>query len=253
MSKFLTFLLISFCILSYASSLPTFSQQEPAQWKTLDGLPSIFFGHGGEKFYLPGNFIRILETSIVQLHFFYPNFPQSIRLVLTDLQLLKVISEILKLLRTDLYLIIIQIRIKGAEYVEPDVVLTRDRVPVCFHDLALKRSTDVEDHPEFASLRGNHSVIIDGKNQTIVDDWLAIHFTLEEIKTLRVQQQPNGVGLQDFNSLYAISTFQEFLDTIHEISWKLGKPIGKLYKSYNTSATKMHTRIICDILYCIQE
>lgn len=117
----------------------------------------------------------------------------------------------------------------GADYVEPDIVLTKDRIPVCFHDLALKRSTDVEEHPEFAGLRGNHSVIIDGKDQTIIDDWLAIHFTLEELKTLRVQQQPNGVRLQDFNELYEISTFQEFLDSIHEISWKVGKPIGNYF------------------------
>lgn len=110
---------------------------------------------------------------------------------------------------------------------EPDIVLTKDRVPVCYHDLALKRSSDVEDHPEFAHLRGNHSVIIDGKNQTIYDDWLIIHFTLEELKTLKVQQQPTGVRLQDFNDLYSIATFQEFLDAIHEISFKIEKSIGK--------------------------
>lgn len=109
---------------------------------------------------------------------------------------------------------------------EPDVVLTKDRVPVCFHDIALKRSTNVEDHPEFAHLRGNHSVVLDGIEQIVYDDWLVIHFTLEQLKTLRVQQQPNGVRLQDFNELYPISTFQEFLDVIHESSLKLGRPIG---------------------------
>jgi glycerophosphoryl diester phosphodiesterase len=114
----------------------------------------------------------------------------------------------------------------GADYVEPDIVLTKDRIPVCYHDIALKRSTDIESRPEFAALRGNHNVIIDGKNKTIYDDWLVIHLTLDELKTLRIQQQPNGVRLQDFNDLYEIITFQEFLDAIHEISFKLGKPIG---------------------------
>jgi len=116
--------------------------------------------------------------------------------------------------------------IAGADYVEPDLVFSADRTFVCFHDLALKRSTDVESKPEFAHLRGNHSVIVDGKNQTIIDDWLVIHFTLEQLKTLKVQQQPNGVRLQYFNDLFTIATFQEFLDTIHRMSAKLNKPIG---------------------------
>lgn len=114
----------------------------------------------------------------------------------------------------------------GADYVEPDLVLTKDAVLVCYHDLALKRTTDVEDHPEFADRRGNHSVVIDGKNQTIIDDYLAIDFTLEELRTLRVLQQPNGVRQLYFNDLFTIATFQEFVDAIHRISYKLKKPIG---------------------------
>jgi glycerophosphoryl diester phosphodiesterase len=110
--------------------------------------------------------------------------------------------------------------------VEPDLVLSKDGVLVCFHDLALKRTTDVESHPEFAHLRGNHSVIVDGKEQTIIDDWLVVDFTLAELKSLTVQQQTNGVRLQYFNELFPIATFQEFLDSIHKMSFKLGKPIG---------------------------
>ena len=80
--------------------------------------------------------------------------------------------------------------------------------------------------PQFADRRGNHTAIVDGKEKIIVDDWLVIHFTLEELKELRVVQQNAGVRLQDFNNLYPVATFQEYLDTVHEASYKLRRPIG---------------------------
>ncbi|CAL8079896.1 unnamed protein product [Orchesella dallaii] len=117
--------------------------------------------------------------------------------------------------------------IEGADYVEPDLVLTKDGILVCYHDLAMKRATNVADHPEFADRRGNHSVYKDGKPDVVVDDWLIIHFTLDELKTLKVKQQPDGVRPLYFNELFSIATFQEFIDAVHKVSAKEnGRAIG---------------------------
>lgn len=40
-----------------------------------------------------------------------------------------------------------------SDYVECDVTLTRDLIPVCLHENSLSRTTDVADHPEFADRR----------------------------------------------------------------------------------------------------
>src|SRR5262245_14221871 len=79
----------------------------------------------------------------------------------------------------------------GADYVEPDLVSTRDGVLVCRHENALctvnavtgaviEQTTDVIDHPEFAGRRATK--VIDGVTLT---GWFSEDFTLAELKTLR--------------------------------------------------------------------
>jgi glycerophosphoryl diester phosphodiesterase len=45
-----------------------------------------------------------------------------------------------------------------ADYIEPDLVLTKDLVLVCYHDLTLKSNTDVSERDEFRSRRRNLTV-----------------------------------------------------------------------------------------------
>lgn len=71
----------------------------------------------------------------------------------------------------------------GADFIEPDIVLTRDGVPVCRHDLYLSATTDVASRPEYADRRrrlGNR------------EDWFVIDFTLAELKTLLAVQHVRG-------------------------------------------------------------
>jgi hypothetical protein len=118
------------------------------------------------------------------------------------------------------------ILISGADYVEPDVVLSKDGILVCFHDIALKQITDVESHPQFLHLRGNYTIIVDGEEENLINDYLVVNFTLAELKTLTLNQRQKGVRLQYFNGLFPIPTFQEFIDSVHKISSELAKPIG---------------------------
>lgn len=75
----------------------------------------------------------------------------------------------------------------GADFIEPDLVVTKDGVLVARHENDITRTTDVADHPEFAVRRTKKR--IDGQE---IDGWFVEDFTLAEIKTLRAKESlPN--------------------------------------------------------------
>lgn len=97
---------------------------------------------------------------------------------------------------------------QGADFIEPDLVPTADGVLVARHENELSGSTDVADHPEFASRRATKR--IDGVEVT---GWFSEDFTLAEIKTLRAREplpqlRPRSAG-SDGESL--VPTFDEVI------------------------------------------
>ncbi|NIJ28127.1 glycerophosphoryl diester phosphodiesterase [Sphingomonas insulae] len=73
---------------------------------------------------------------------------------------------------------------QGADFIEPDLVPTRDDVLVARHENAIGGTTDVAAHPEFADRRTTKT--IDG---TTLTDWFVEDFTLAELKTLRAKER----------------------------------------------------------------
>jgi glycerophosphoryl diester phosphodiesterase len=71
----------------------------------------------------------------------------------------------------------------GADFIEPDLVSTKDGVLIARHEPMLSGTTDVADRPDFASRKTTRKV--DGVEVT---DWFAGDFTLAEIKQLRAKQ-----------------------------------------------------------------
>ncbi|KAJ9064007.1 hypothetical protein DSO57_1034933 [Entomophthora muscae] len=114
----------------------------------------------------------------------------------------------------------------GADYVEPDVVLTKDNVPVCFHNLYIRDGTDVEKFAKFSSRRRNFTGELDGKPTTIENEYFISDFTVAELKELRVVQKEVGVRPQYFNELFQIPTLEEFLEEMVTAADKLGRPIN---------------------------
>jgi len=114
----------------------------------------------------------------------------------------------------------------GADYVEPDLVLTKDGVPVCMHDPDLMGTTDVADRREFAHKRRNLTAFMYGENSTVANNWFTIDFTLKELKQLRLKQRKVGIRPLYFDGVFAIPTFQEYLDKMKEMSAKLNRTIG---------------------------
>jgi len=111
----------------------------------------------------------------------------------------------------------------GADYVEPDLVATRDGVLVARHENEISGTTDVAAHREFAARRT--SKVIDG---VPVTGWFSEDFTLRELRTLRATERLPGVRPQNtiFDGRYEIPTFQEIIDLVVTEERRLGRPIG---------------------------
>lgn len=95
---------------------------------------------------------------------------------------------------------------QGADFIEPDLVMTRDGILVARHDPWLSDSTDVADHPEFASRR---TVVRSPEGETL-EDWFVWDFTLAELRTLKARQARAGRA-KAFDGLYDIPTFGEII------------------------------------------
>ena len=93
----------------------------------------------------------------------------------------------------------------GADYIEPDLVATKDGHLIARHEPNITTTTDVASHPEFLSRKTTKNV--DGIDET---GWFASDFTLTEIKTLRAVQ-PLAFRPQGFNGEFEIPTFDEVI------------------------------------------
>jgi glycerophosphoryl diester phosphodiesterase len=98
---------------------------------------------------------------------------------------------------------------EGADYIEPDLVMTRDGVLIARHENEIGGTTDVAQHPEFAARR--RTQIIDG--ETMVG-WFTEDFTLAEIKTLRARERLPELRPQNcaFDGRFSIPTFDEIME-----------------------------------------
>ena len=111
----------------------------------------------------------------------------------------------------------------GADYVEPDLVRTKDGVLVARHENEISGTTDVASHPEFADRRTTK--VIDGVSLT---GWFTEDFTLAELKTLRAKERIPALRPRNtrFDGFYEVPTFQEVIDLTKRLSKELGRPIG---------------------------
>jgi glycerophosphoryl diester phosphodiesterase len=112
----------------------------------------------------------------------------------------------------------------GADYIEPDLVSTKDHVLVVRHEPAIGATTDVADHPEFADRRTTK--VIDGA--PFVGEWFTEDFTLAELRTLRAKERLPEVRQRNtiYDGRYQVPTFQEVIDLRDQLSRKLHRRIG---------------------------
>ena len=108
----------------------------------------------------------------------------------------------------------------GADFIEPDLVATKDGELIARHEPNITSTTDVGTRPEFASRRTTR--MVDGVAET---GWFATDFTLAEIKTLRAVQSSSDRD-QSNNGKYLIPTLREVLDLAKTEGTKAGRVIG---------------------------
>ncbi|MDC8759203.1 glycerophosphodiester phosphodiesterase [Janthinobacterium fluminis] len=111
----------------------------------------------------------------------------------------------------------------GADYIEPDLVATRDGVLVARHESNLVDTTDVARRPEFAARRGRKTV--DGESH---EGWFVDDFTLAELKTLRAVERLPKVrpGNTLYDGQFQIPTWEEIIDFVAAASAATGRVIG---------------------------
>lgn len=112
---------------------------------------------------------------------------------------------------------------QGADYIEPDLVPTRDHQLVARHENEISGTTDVASHPEFAVRKATR--IIDGESMT---GWFTEDFTLAELKTLRAKERlpllrPSNAA---FDGQYEIPTLAEIIALAKSASARTGRTIG---------------------------
>jgi glycerophosphoryl diester phosphodiesterase len=104
---------------------------------------------------------------------------------------------------------------QGADYVEPDLVMTKDGVLVARHENEISGTTDVADRSEFASRKTTKS--IDG---IAVTGWFTEDFTLAELKTLRAKERIPLVRPANtrFDRMFEVPTLEEVLALVQGIN-----------------------------------
>jgi len=112
---------------------------------------------------------------------------------------------------------------QGADFIEPDLVPTKDGALVARHENEISGTTDVADHPEFAARKATRT--IDGAPVT---GWFTEDFTLAELKTLRAKERLPQ--LRPANTRYdgqaEIPTLEEIIALAKQASRDTGRTIG---------------------------
>ncbi len=110
---------------------------------------------------------------------------------------------------------------QGADFIEPDLVLTRDGVLVARHENEISETTDVADRPEFAARRATK--MIDGRE---VSGWFTEDFTLAELKTLRAKERLPQLRSTDSDGAFDVPTFEEILAFLADANMGRETPVG---------------------------
>ncbi|WP_374127399.1 glycerophosphodiester phosphodiesterase [Sphingomonas sp. 28-62-11] len=112
---------------------------------------------------------------------------------------------------------------QGADFIEPDLVLTKDNVFIARHENDITGTTDVSTRPEFAGRKTTKT--IDGASHT---GWFTEDFTLREIKTLRAKERLPQFRPESatYDGRFEIPTLAEVIALAKEGSRLTGRTIG---------------------------
>jgi glycerophosphoryl diester phosphodiesterase len=112
---------------------------------------------------------------------------------------------------------------QGADFIEPDLVLTKDGILVARHENEISETTDVASKAEFADRKTTKT--IDGQAMT---GWFTEDFTLAELKTLRAKERLPQLRQANmaYDGQFEVPTFEEILELAKAKSKDTGRTIG---------------------------
>jgi glycerophosphoryl diester phosphodiesterase len=112
---------------------------------------------------------------------------------------------------------------QGADYIEPDLVVTNDGVLVARHENEISGTTDVAAHTQFAGRK--QTKLIDGE---AITGWFAEDFTLAELRTLRARERLPEIRPDNarFDGLYPVPSFAEVIALVRAKEAETGRRIG---------------------------
>ena len=111
----------------------------------------------------------------------------------------------------------------GADFIEPDLVATKDGYLVARHENEIGGTTNVSELPQFADRKTTK--MIDGVSLT---GWFTEDFNLSELNQLKARERipqirPNNT---QYNDLYNIPTLEQIIELVDNHYQKTGKIIG---------------------------
>ena len=99
----------------------------------------------------------------------------------------------------------------GADFIEPDVVMTQDGAFICLHDIHLEGTTNVEEmYPDKKRQDGR---------------WYAADFTLKEIKGLRAHERLDGRFPKD-KAAFEVPALAEMIELVQGLNQTRGRDVG---------------------------
>ena len=112
---------------------------------------------------------------------------------------------------------------QGADFIEPDLVATKDGVLIARHENEISGTTDVADRPEFADRKTTK--FVDG---VAFEGWFTEDFTLAEIKTLRAKERIPDVRPDNtiYDGQFEIPTLVEVIQLVKQVEAETGRKIG---------------------------
>jgi glycerophosphoryl diester phosphodiesterase len=111
----------------------------------------------------------------------------------------------------------------GADFIEPDLVMTRDGVLIARHENEISGTTDVAAHPEFAAREATKTI-----DDHPFSGWFSEDFTLAELKTLRARERLPEIRAANaaLDGRFEVPTFDEIVEFVAAQSKTHGKVIG---------------------------
>lgn len=111
----------------------------------------------------------------------------------------------------------------GADFIEPDLQITKDGRLVALHEAELSHISDVAEHPEFASRRRKITTPFGS-----LEGWFVVDFTLSELKTLRLKERIPKIRPANtmYDGEFTFLCFEDIIDFVAAESATRGRLIG---------------------------